>query len=132
MLIGVLLRGLIGDMMDFGDVILRTLFPSFMTIQACIKFIWANLNLSGWLWRAMAAACGPTPGGPLPLSGRPAPATLLATQGVRQREAACAAQIEAPWGADTFGPELHVDERSELRRCLRSGLLGHTLSSCYS
>ena len=35
MSIGVLLRGFIGDMMDFGDVILRTLFPSFMTIQAC-------------------------------------------------------------------------------------------------
>ena len=33
--IGVLLRGFIGDMMDFGDVILRTLFPSFMIIQAC-------------------------------------------------------------------------------------------------
>ena len=36
MSIGVLLRGFIGDMMDFGDVILRTLFPSFMTIQACM------------------------------------------------------------------------------------------------
>ena len=36
MSIGVLLRGFIGDMMDFGDVILRTLFPSFMTIQACV------------------------------------------------------------------------------------------------
>jgi histone H2A len=35
MSIGVLLRGFIGDMMDFGDVILYTLFPSFMTIQAC-------------------------------------------------------------------------------------------------
>ena len=35
MSIGVLLRGFIGDMMDFGDVILRTLFPSFMAIQAC-------------------------------------------------------------------------------------------------
>ena len=35
MSIGVLLRGFIGDMMDFGDVILRTFFPSFMTIQAC-------------------------------------------------------------------------------------------------
>ena len=37
MSIGVLLRGFIGDMMDFGDVILRTLFPSFMTIQACTR-----------------------------------------------------------------------------------------------
>ena len=35
MSIGVLLRGFIGDMMNFGDVILRTLFPSFMAIQAC-------------------------------------------------------------------------------------------------
>ena len=35
MSIGVLLRGFIGDMMDFGDVILYTLFPSFMAIQAC-------------------------------------------------------------------------------------------------
>ena len=35
MSIGVLLRGFIGDMMDFGDVILRALFPSFMAIQAC-------------------------------------------------------------------------------------------------
>jgi hypothetical protein len=35
MSIGVLLRGFIGGMIHFGDVILRTLFPSFMTIQAC-------------------------------------------------------------------------------------------------
>ena len=35
MSIGVSLRGFIGDMMDFGDVILYTLFPSFMAIQAC-------------------------------------------------------------------------------------------------
>ena len=34
MSIGVVLRGFIGDMIDFGDVILYTLFPSFMTIQA--------------------------------------------------------------------------------------------------
>ena len=40
MSIGVLLRGFIGDMMDFGDVILRTLFPSFMTIQACTGRLW--------------------------------------------------------------------------------------------
>ena len=38
MSIGVLLRGFIGDMMDFGDVILYTLFPSFMAIQACCKY----------------------------------------------------------------------------------------------
>jgi len=25
-------------MMDFGDVILRTLFPSFMSIQACTQY----------------------------------------------------------------------------------------------
>ena len=37
MSIGVLLRGFIGDMMDFGDVILYTLFPSFMAIQACSR-----------------------------------------------------------------------------------------------
>ena len=39
MSIGVLLRGFIGDMMDFGDVILYTLFPSFMTIQACTLIV---------------------------------------------------------------------------------------------
>ena len=39
MSIGVLLRGFIGDMMDFGDVILYTLFPSFMTIQACSQVV---------------------------------------------------------------------------------------------
>ena len=39
MSIGVLLRGFIGDMMDFGDVILYTLFPSFMTIQALMAVL---------------------------------------------------------------------------------------------
>ena len=32
-------------MMDFGDVILRTLFPSFMAIQACTWF----LIFCGWV-----------------------------------------------------------------------------------
>jgi hypothetical protein len=35
MSIGVLLRGFIGDMIDFGDVIVRPLFPHFMSDQAC-------------------------------------------------------------------------------------------------
>jgi hypothetical protein len=42
MSIGVLLRGFIGDMMDFGDVILRTLFPSFMIIQACTYMLYSG------------------------------------------------------------------------------------------
>jgi hypothetical protein len=33
MSIGVLLRGFIGDMIDFGDVIVRPLFPHFMSDQ---------------------------------------------------------------------------------------------------
>ena len=30
-------------MMDFGDVILRTLFPSFMTIQACTELKYSTV-----------------------------------------------------------------------------------------
>jgi hypothetical protein len=45
MSIGVLLRGFIGDMMDFGDVILYTLFPSFMTIQACTGSLYEYLKV---------------------------------------------------------------------------------------
>ena len=33
-------------MMDFGDVILRTLFPSFMTIQACTRVIEITLSFA--------------------------------------------------------------------------------------
>ena len=47
MSIGVLLRGFIGDMMDFGDVILRTLFPSFMIIQACTYMLYSG-NTPPW------------------------------------------------------------------------------------
>lgn len=32
-------------MMDFGDVILRTLFPSFMAIQACIQLYFLSTAL---------------------------------------------------------------------------------------
>jgi hypothetical protein len=63
MSIGVLLRGFIGDMMDFGDVILRTLFPSFMTIQACREMQQNALDFNNWILlaanRSIAARTAP-------------------------------------------------------------------------
>ena len=46
MSIGVLLRGFIGDMIDFGDVIVRPLFPHFISDQACYKKSILNWELT--------------------------------------------------------------------------------------
>ena len=45
-------------MMDFGDVILRTLFPSFMTIQACTVQLYSyslkmGLQAGSKFWRCI-------------------------------------------------------------------------------